>query len=184
MTEKRCPRCKETKPLSEFGKDRRNKDGLNLYCKACKKLYNAEQKDYRREYFRDYNKSEHKKEFDRQYSRAYRAAHPEKSKETLARYRAKLHNNPGDITDRDIHACVDFFGKTCAYSGVSISMGYHIDHVKPISLGGENSLHNIVPCLPVINLQKSNKDFEEWYPKQKFYSEERYNKIKEWLSKT
>jgi DNA-binding HxlR family transcriptional regulator len=32
---KRCPRCEESLPLSEFGICRARKDGLNLYCKAC-----------------------------------------------------------------------------------------------------------------------------------------------------
>jgi hypothetical protein len=32
---KRCPRCEEALPLSEFGICRARKDGLNLYCKRC-----------------------------------------------------------------------------------------------------------------------------------------------------
>ena len=32
---KRCPRCEESLPLSEFGVCRSRKDGLNLYCKRC-----------------------------------------------------------------------------------------------------------------------------------------------------
>ena len=32
---KRCPRCDESLPLSEFGVCRARKDGLNLYCKRC-----------------------------------------------------------------------------------------------------------------------------------------------------
>src|SRR5256884_6721615 len=32
---KRCPRCEEALPLSEFGVCRARKDGLNLYCKRC-----------------------------------------------------------------------------------------------------------------------------------------------------
>lgn len=35
MDTKRCPSCKITKPLSEWGKDRHRKDGLNSKCKAC-----------------------------------------------------------------------------------------------------------------------------------------------------
>jgi hypothetical protein len=34
-TEKRCTTCGETKPLSEFSKDKGSKDGLHFYCKAC-----------------------------------------------------------------------------------------------------------------------------------------------------
>ena len=32
---KRCPRCEDALPLSEFGVCRARKDGLNLYCKRC-----------------------------------------------------------------------------------------------------------------------------------------------------
>jgi len=32
---KRCPRCEESLPLSEYGVCRARKDGLNLYCKRC-----------------------------------------------------------------------------------------------------------------------------------------------------
>ena len=32
---KRCPRCEESLPVSEFGVCRARKDGLNLYCKRC-----------------------------------------------------------------------------------------------------------------------------------------------------
>ena len=32
---KRCPRCGEALPVSEFGICRARKDGLNLYCKRC-----------------------------------------------------------------------------------------------------------------------------------------------------
>jgi hypothetical protein len=33
--ERRCPRCEEWLPVSEFGVCRARPDGLNLYCKPC-----------------------------------------------------------------------------------------------------------------------------------------------------
>ena len=39
---KHCPRCRLKKPKDEFYLDRRRKDGLNLYCKPCAKLYSKE----------------------------------------------------------------------------------------------------------------------------------------------
>lgn len=44
MVTKRCPRCKETLPLSEFYKSRSRKDGFQGWCKSCK---NACDKAYR-----------------------------------------------------------------------------------------------------------------------------------------
>lgn len=35
MTERRCPACGETKPTTEFVKNRSTKNGLASYCKAC-----------------------------------------------------------------------------------------------------------------------------------------------------
>jgi len=35
---KTCSKCKETKELKEFYKNKRNKDGLNLFCRACDKV--------------------------------------------------------------------------------------------------------------------------------------------------
>ncbi len=32
---KTCPQCKQTKPFSDYGKDKKNKDGLCTYCKFC-----------------------------------------------------------------------------------------------------------------------------------------------------
>jgi Recombination endonuclease VII len=36
---KQCSRCKETKPLSEFNKDKRRKDCLTYHCKKCVSYY-------------------------------------------------------------------------------------------------------------------------------------------------
>lgn len=32
---KRCPRCKEEKPLDQFNVAKRNKDGRQCYCRPC-----------------------------------------------------------------------------------------------------------------------------------------------------
>lgn len=34
---KRCPKCKRSFPLSQFAKNRAQKDGLQTYCRACHK---------------------------------------------------------------------------------------------------------------------------------------------------
>lgn len=39
---KQCLRCQQTKPLSQFGKNRNNPDGLNSYCKPCASLLSRE----------------------------------------------------------------------------------------------------------------------------------------------
>ena len=181
MEQKRCPRCKETKPTSDFGKDRRNKDGLNTYCRSCKKRYNDEQKEYRTEYFKKYHQ-QHRIE-EQEYSRLYRKEHPDSCKKNTANWRAKLFRDESILSTIEIEESLSFFNYECAYSGVPLSCGYELDHIIPLSKGGTNQVHNIVPCLSVINKQKNARDIEEWYPQQSFYSEERYKKIKDWMKK-
>lgn len=33
---KRCPKCQETKPVSEFGANATRQDGLSVYCRSCR----------------------------------------------------------------------------------------------------------------------------------------------------
>src|SRR5467141_2607839 len=47
---KKCPRCEELLPLSEFGVCRARKDGLNLYCKRCIRAKIAQSRQALREY--------------------------------------------------------------------------------------------------------------------------------------
>jgi hypothetical protein len=42
---KTCRKCNETKPLSDFGKDSREKDGLHNHCKVC---YNIRKRKWHR----------------------------------------------------------------------------------------------------------------------------------------
>lgn len=39
---KRCGRCELDRPVGEFGKRARSKDGLQLWCRACCAIYNHE----------------------------------------------------------------------------------------------------------------------------------------------
>lgn len=65
MKTKRCWRCKETKPVSEFYKNRSKKDGLQDRCKGC-----TQERD--RRYY------ENNKEKVMEKNRRYQAANPEK----------------------------------------------------------------------------------------------------------
>ena len=46
---KGCPRCKQTKPRSEFGKNVRLADGLDFYCRQCVREINRERRQKYRE---------------------------------------------------------------------------------------------------------------------------------------
>lgn len=56
----------------------------------------------------------------------------------------------------------------CSYCGTYEGIGkLTIDHFIPLSLGGDNSIHNLVWCCNKCNCGKRDKDFYTWY---KWYS--------------
>ena len=65
---KKCNKCKEEKPLSEFNKNKSRKDGLSYKCKGCdreqSKTHRQNNKDYFKEYFKTHyqnNKEQYNK---------------------------------------------------------------------------------------------------------------------------
>lgn len=42
QTEKRCPRCSETKPIIDFGKNKSRNDGRQPWCKDCQAAWKRE----------------------------------------------------------------------------------------------------------------------------------------------
>ncbi len=50
---KKCHRCKQTKTLSEFHKNKNRKDGVQTRCKVCKKETDAEYRRKNMQYFID-----------------------------------------------------------------------------------------------------------------------------------
>ena len=53
-TEKRCSKCGEVKPVSEFSKHAAHKDGLKSQCKACCSKYYQENKEERAKWDEQY----------------------------------------------------------------------------------------------------------------------------------
>lgn len=84
MLTKCCSTCKTEKPLIEFGKQSKNKDGLKYSCKLCSRQYSKEyhSKNYpqlkermkeraREYYYENKNNPEYKKEVNRRVRKSY-----------------------------------------------------------------------------------------------------------------
>jgi len=65
MKTKKCSKCGEVKPVSEFSKDKNRKDGLQRQCKSCAKQYYQDHREENKQYNQDYR--EEKKQYHRQY---------------------------------------------------------------------------------------------------------------------
>lgn len=86
-----CRKCGETKPSSDFHKDKSRKDGIRPYCKACMKRYYEANAEKQRASAREWNRAHPNRV--RAYVEAYRQRNPEaykrwpKSKETQRAYK-------------------------------------------------------------------------------------------------
>jgi len=67
----------------------------------------------------------------------------------------------------------------CAYCESTENLT--IDHVIPQSKGGVDISTNVVCCCQNCNQDKGHDDWEQWYSQQEFFTEEKKNKILEWM---
>lgn len=78
---KKCSKCGRELPLECFGKHKKAKDGLQWYCKECKKQYNSEHTDeikiYNKQYYTDNSDS------IKQRTKQYRVENIERIKQYL-----------------------------------------------------------------------------------------------------
>ncbi len=67
----------------------------------------------------------------------------------------------------------------CAYCGSEDNLT--IDHIVPQSKGGMDVTKNVVCCCHDCNQSKGHEHWKLWYVQQDFYSEDKFNKIEEWI---
>ena len=82
-----CSRCKESKPVEAFSKNRTTADGLTVWCKPCYVEYRKEYKTKNKENLKAYNKKRYMK--DKEKYEAYRTKNKEKIKEYFKAHYAK-----------------------------------------------------------------------------------------------
>jgi 5-methylcytosine-specific restriction endonuclease McrA len=173
---KRCSRCKETKPLTEFYSDKKEKDGLSFYCKDCDKAYqsnwaknnrekiNARKKKYASENHDKLRASENRRQgawrkSNRQrlsdYFKQYYQSHKEKYAEIGRRRSAQKRGGRGSFTDEQWNELCNRYGNVCLCCRERKTLT--VDHIIPLSMGGDNSIDNVQPLCLICNQRKHKK---------------------------
>lgn len=116
---------------------------------------------------------------------------PEKARIYSARRRTRKMKLPATLTIEQWEETKKYFNHKCAYCGMSedehqqiYNQALHQDHFIPLVKGGGYTKENIIPACISCNSSKGDADFFEWYPKQEFYSEEKEERILEYLDHT
>lgn len=88
-------------------------------------------------------------------------------------------NTENTFTANDWLSCLEHFNNTCAYCGCDSKLSQ--DHVIPVSKLGSYTVDNIIPSCKPCNSSKRSSDFEAWYKTRPYYTEERYDKITNYI---
>lgn len=178
---KTCRRCKQTKLLDEFNKDKSQPDGRQYKCRDCERIIRRDYylKNKKREVARvsNWHKTTEKGQANREkealrlkQSRPRRyipveylsLSSAEKrrirwAKKGLKRRALKRNAETHDITNKEI---ARLLSQPCIYCQSKINTT--IDHVIPLDRGGRHSLGNLAPACHSCNSKKQARFIMEW----------------------
>ncbi len=86
-----------------------------------------------------------------------------------------------DFTLKDWKNCLKYFDDRCAYCGADEDK-ITMDHLIPVKKLGGTIKNNIVPACRSCNSSKNKYDFNDWYAKQEFHSENRKQRINNYIT--
>lgn len=157
MMIRQCTVCGEEKYITDFPKNGKDKEGNTRHRTDCKECYNITRKLTK--------------------------------KKAVTKFLNNTKHRTGEEKTYDLHdwkdAMVHFRG-CCAYCGIKQTRKVKLtrDHVIPVTLGGLTVRTNIIPACSKCNSSKSNFDVVDWFRRQKFFSPERLELIKQWIKLT
>lgn len=120
------------------------------------------------------SRREEKSRYDREYREKNRdrlilqsidwaRRNPDKRRSIALGYKARrLRQERGGISSKDLAAWISSQEKICFWCDVDCSEGFHVDHVYPLSRGGEHVSSNLVISCPTCNIRKNAKDPEKF----------------------
>jgi hypothetical protein len=194
-----------------FARRKSSKDGLEYHCKECNRKRSKEHyeenkdwhlnrrreyyhshldemqqyRDQNREYLREKNKENYYNnlEYFKEKEKRWRKTNPDKNKAKYTRNRyirkSRMLSVESNFTEEDWNRCKSHFNDTCSYCGEKKPL--QREHFVPLANKGEYTINNIIPACSRCNASKNNRNFFEWYPKQKYYSKRREQKILKYL---
>ena len=188
---KMCASCLKVLPTEAFSAIKRG--GCHSRCKICevermRKARVLEPKEMVRQRSASYKSRNQEKvrEYARKYRReklitnpefvtAERARTAEKKRRWPEKYKAYKANRTareveagGRLTGDEVRGAFERSGGQCVYCDIPLLLtdreGWHLEHLVPLSRGGDNAASNVAAACSRCNLQKGSKTAHEFMP--------------------
>lgn len=174
---KNCVACKQLiqKKHYEKNKEKHNESTKQWYEKNKEKhnemgkQWRGKNKEKHRQLNRDWYQKNREKVQEK--CRNWREQNPLKVKATDHKHRVKRNlavENSEGLTASQIEKIYEVYDNHCAYCYSKKNLT--LDHFEPLARGGKHEISNMVLACKKCNCSKNAKFFEEWYPRQPFYS--------------
>ena len=170
---KQCNKCFETKPLSDFHKNKNARDGCDVTCKRCKQKYYQENKKHILERSKEYYQNNHRKINERN-SKRY---HSDQQVKAYVDFKRRINNilsgrNKSQKTLELLGCSFEQLTKWMSYqftpemSWQNYGKYWVCDHFIPCSSFNVTNVEeqkkcynysNLQPLEKITNIQKSNK---------------------------
>lgn len=140
VKEKTCQHCKKVFSASEFHGDSNRKSGLSNKCKSCSSILN-------KEYRKDNADLLERERLSRKNNKARFAGYK-------AKRRSKLESGTNTLQDWEWEVICYLAGDKCVSCG---SEKITLDHIIPVSEGGNHTVDNVQPLCQSCNSSKRTK---------------------------
>lgn len=167
---KKCSKCGLEKQESEFNRDSSKGDGLYSSCRPCCDAYYASVRERKLSYKKEYRAKNAQKIAE--YRRQYYESNSDRAKEVAKTWaknnrikkriaescrRAAKRGSEGKHKKDDVLELLSLQKGKCACCKTKVDKLFHVDHVIPLSKGGDNGRSNLQILCPTCNMQKKDK---------------------------
>lgn len=149
---KTCKQCRQIKSLQNYTKDKTRRDGYKELCKACRTIKQKEwalkNPNFAKSWFRK----------NPNYLTQWRIENFWYSVDQASRHRARKYGCKEFVITKKNYR--HLFSQRCVICGLDENPT--IDHIIPLSRGGQHSIGNLQLLCMSCNSRKHNKTMTEW----------------------
>jgi 5-methylcytosine-specific restriction endonuclease McrA len=150
MSDKTCTRCKVVKTTSDFNRSSVTRDGLHAWCRSCVSAHGREKRQRVRKavYMKMYNAQYNTEHADIKYNAS--------SRSRCEQYQVKY------VEDVDRRVVWDRDEGYCRHCKMFVPFeDFEVDHIIPMSKGGDHSYSNVQTLCTPCNRSKADKILAE-----------------------